>query len=77
MITRCKFKCIEVSKSEYWGIKGEFLYSTKFDVVTSGTPENKDFWAATPSGHLTVSTIKKDCFVPGKEYYIDILEAEN
>ena len=77
MTTRCKFKCNEVTKSESWNKAqlGPFLYSAKFSAVASGSPENNSFFAATPAGSLSVSTVREDIFVPGKSYYLDITEA--
>jgi hypothetical protein len=43
--------------------------------VTDGSPENKAFWEATPSGELSVSTVKQDVFEVGTEYYLDITAA--
>lgn len=72
---RCKFKCTEVTKREGWG-GSPFLYSAAFTPVTSGSDENKKFWEATPSGLLSVGTVKESAFEVGKEYYLDITAAE-
>lgn len=72
-MTRCKFTCQSVTKSKAWhGAPGEFLFDAKFTAVTSDSPENSEFWAATPSGTLTVGTVKADVFEPGQDYYLDI-----
>ena len=65
-----------MTKSEAWDKAkfGPFLYSAKFGPVCSGSPENEMFYAATPGGQLDVSTISRDLFEPGKEYYLDITE---
>ena len=73
MTTRCKFKCTSVEKSVGWD-NFEFLYAAKFTAVYDNSPENKEFFAATPSGNLIVSTVKQDVFQPGKSYYLDITE---
>ena len=79
MATRCKFKCHEETKRvRYTGRAGEapsFLYDYKFGAVSDGSAENKAFFDATPSGQLTVGTVKACFFEVGKEYYIDISEA--
>lgn len=75
MSTRCKFKCQSITKSCDWHGTEKFLFDAKFQAVTSGSPENNSFFAATPNGSLTVGTYRDDIFVPGKEYYIDIIEA--
>jgi hypothetical protein len=70
MSTRAKFKCNEVSKRTGWsGI--EFIYAAKFQVVYGDSPENKEFFAATPSGTIEISTLRSDHFEPGKDYYVD------
>jgi len=43
--------------------------------VTSGSPENNEFYKATPGGNLTLATINEAAFVQftvDKEYYVDI-----
>lgn len=75
MKTRCKFTCIEVTKRTDWRNKERFLYAAKFNVIMDGSPENKAFFDATPSGDLVIATYKEDRFTPGKDYYVDIEEA--
>ena len=51
----------------------------KMKAVTRDTEENKAFWKYTPSGEITVTITNPelfDHFVPGKEYYVDIEEAD-
>lgn len=75
-MTRCKFKCQSVTKR--LGFNGDpFNYDAEFQVVYGGSPENKAFFAATPSGSIKVATFKEDQFVPGKEYYVDFTPAED
>jgi hypothetical protein len=78
MTVRCKFKCTSVTKIEAWSDRDKhpFLYSYKMQVVTSGSEENKKFFASTPSGELAVSAVGDDLFQVGKEYFIDITPAE-
>lgn len=78
MKTRCKFRCDEVSKTKNWtnDPKKPFIFSVKMNAVSGGTEENKSFWAATPGGQIQFSSIVEPSFEPGKEYYIDISEAE-
>ena len=72
---RCKFECVEVAKRKGWS-GHEFLYAAKFQAVTSGSEENKKFFAATPSGSLEVSTVREDFFTVGQSYYLDLTPAE-
>lgn len=76
MSIRCKFRCQSVTKRTRWNKPEEFLYDAKFNAVTDGSEENKKFFDATPSGTFEVSSILPDAFVPGKEYYLDIIPAE-
>lgn len=75
-MTRCKFKCHEVSKIVDFYNSEKFLYTAKFSPVTSGSEENKKFFAATPSGSLSIGTYSEDLFMPGKEYYLDISDVQ-
>jgi hypothetical protein len=73
--TRCKFTCI--SKREYpnWTPGQANLYEYEFSAVTSGSDENKAFFAATPSGSLKVSTVKDGSFQVGQAYFLDLWPA--
>ncbi len=77
MTTRCKFKCTQIAKREGWG-GNQFIWNVDFQVVVSNNnnEENAAFFAATPSGNLTIQAIKADLFEVGKEYYLDITLAE-
>lgn len=75
MTVRCKFYCSEVTKRKGWDKEKPFLYVAKFSPVTSGSEENKRFYDCTPSGGLELGIIKQDLFEVGKEYYLDISEA--
>ncbi len=84
MATRCKFRCIAVTTSEYtvWPKEGGgpaipgFVHEAQFHPVMDDTPENKAFFASTPTGLIKIGTIREAVFVPGKSYYFDISEAE-
>lgn len=68
-MVRAKFKCVE--KTEQVDSN-----SFKFNVVTEGSEENKEFFKWTPSGQLSLGCTNKAVdFVVGKEYYLDISEA--
>ncbi len=79
MTTRCKVLCIAVLKRSaqgwYTEPKQDFIYEAEFIAVTGASEENKKFFASTPTLSLKVSAINGDKFVPGKEYYLDILQA--
>jgi hypothetical protein len=73
MTTRCKIVCQAVTKTLY--ADGEFGYESRFSFVTSGSPENEQFYKWTPGGEVRVAITKNDVFVPGKQYYLDFVEA--
>lgn len=81
--TRCKFRCESVTKVEHHTrdelgkvTKEKFLYRAKFSVVYGDSPENKAFFDATPSGTLEIGVYTEDKFVPGREYYLDIIPCD-
>jgi hypothetical protein len=66
---RCKFAC---------GYKDEANKAVHLSPVYTGSEENKQFFMATPSGSLSLSTLQPEAFAafePGQEYYIDIKRA--
>ena len=68
---RAKMRCVEVTKSE-GGTR------VKLQPVTSGCPENQEFFKYTPTGLLelgVISEVNTTKFEPGKEFYIDFTEA--
>jgi hypothetical protein len=73
---RAKFKCAGVEKVVGWNGSAPFHYTAKFQVVSNGSEENQQFFAATPGGQLSLTTLKDDFFDVGKEYYVDITPAE-
>lgn len=72
---RAKFTCHSVKKYKGWrGAKSEFLFDYEMSAVTHGD-ENESFFAATPSGSLTLGCVDGDLFEPGKDYFLDFTEA--
>lgn len=84
MNTRAKFQCTSVKKykSARWDETGQkmiadgFLYAYEFQVVSSGSEENKKFYASTPTGSMAMSAVRDDLFVPGEYYYLDFSPAQ-
>lgn len=74
-MVRCKFECVSVTKRKGWG-GHPLVHDAEFQAVTSGSDENKAFFAATPSGSLKVATVVPDVFEVGKTYYVDLVQAE-
>lgn len=79
---RAKFYCTSVTKSlgGKYNSEGKYeqgvLYSYKFQAVTSGSDENKSFYASTPSGQIELQAVRDDLFEIMKEYYLDFTVAE-
>ena len=72
MTVRAKFKVMSVTESE-GGLK-----SARLHPVTSGSPENSEFYKWTPGGSIDLSTMNPaaaDQFVPGREFYVDFIPA--
>lgn len=79
-VTRCKFRlaAVETTLGNAPDDKGVWrpakLYNLKFYPVSSGSEENKRFWAATPGGEFHFNTINRavaEAFEFGKEYFVD------
>jgi hypothetical protein len=75
-MVRAKFTCTTVSKSLHWDGSKRFLYTANLTPVTTGSDENKSFFAATPSGSISLGSFLEDAFEPGKEYYVDFTPAD-
>lgn len=66
---RCKFVCNSIS---------EFTTSYSYNLSpVYASEENKTYWEATPSGsfNVNINISKGKLFQVGKEYYLDISEA--
>jgi hypothetical protein len=75
--TRAKFSCNSITKRKHWNVKEhEFNFDAEFTAVSSGSEEDKKFFAATPSGSIKISTIISDTFEVGKMYYIDFIPCD-
>ena len=71
MSIRAKFMVVEK-------IETTAGYTVKLSAVTSGSPEDAEFFKWTPSGVITLSTITDSTalgFKTGKKYYVDFTEA--
>ena len=75
---RCKFKVQSVTEQMGWG-GHDRLYSVKLNPVTSGSEENKAFYAATPGGQIDLSVLDAEIgkrFPVGSEVFVDFTPAE-
>lgn len=69
---RAKFRCVSITENE------GSLKSARLQPVTSGSPENAEFYKWTPGGSMELSTMTPAAaalFVPGKEFYVDFTPA--
>lgn len=82
MNVKAKFICISVTKSRggKYNERGVYetciVYGYKFIAVTTGSVENKRFYASTPNGSIELQAIRDDLFEINKEYYLDFSKAE-
>ena len=76
MTTRCKFVCQSKREYKHWDRAKGNLYEYEFSAVTSGSEENQQFFEATPSGSLKVSTVRDGSFEVGRDYFLDLLPSE-
>jgi len=82
MKVRAKFRCtsMRMYENNVWKDgkpQPGFTYAYEFQAVTGGfgNSENDAFFASTPTGNLTLGSVRDDLFVPGKEYYLDFTMA--
>ena len=79
---RAKFYCTSITKTvgSKWNSEGKYesgiVYNYRFQAVTSGSEENKSFFASTPSGSIELTAVRDDLFEIMKEYYLDFTVAE-
>lgn len=69
---RCKMKCT------YKEAVGDGA-NIRLDAVTSGSPENKEFFKSTPSGEIRLFTVNPNAaaqFEQRKDYYVDLTPCE-
>ena len=68
---RAKFTVNSITRSLHWQKdKGE-IHNVKMQPVSGGSEEDKSFFASTPSGEISLSTIHPGMFELGKSYYVD------
>ncbi len=80
---RCKVVCHETGQvfGTVWDEQGNnpkpgVLYRARFTVVYGNSPENKTFFASTPTGSFELGSVREMPWEPGKSYYIDFSPAE-
>lgn len=82
MSVRAKFKVASKTSSD-WGKLADgsikVVETVKLQVVYDGSPENKKFFEASPSGSIDLGILNPEAskqFEIGKEYYVDFTLAE-
>lgn len=77
MNVRAKFVCVSITRRQGWGPHPE-IRDVKLNPVSGGSDENKTFFAASPSGEITLgcaNVVAADVFQLGGEYYVDFSPA--
>lgn len=72
MTVRAKFKVNKITQHEGGSVE------VSMQPVTSGSPENEQFFKWTPFGQLSMGTINADAakeFTPGAQFYVDFTPA--
>ena len=79
---RAKFQVTEIKKSMTMLKSKDGAYvkteinEVTLNPVTTGSKENEEFFAWTPSGKITIGATKEVGFELDKEYYVDFTKAE-
>jgi hypothetical protein len=75
MSVRAKFVVNSITRQKHWSSeRGGEIQTIRLSPVTSGSDENKGFYAATPSGLIELGTVNADAvkeFELGAEIYVD------
>jgi hypothetical protein len=77
-MVRAKFVVQSIERQRHWDGTGREIQNIKLSAVTGGGDENKAFFAATPSGSITLGTVNADAageFQLGAEVYVDFTPA--
>jgi hypothetical protein len=80
MSVRAKFIVNSITRTKHWDANKGEVQTIKLMPVTSGSDENKSFYAATPSGTIELGTVNEEAakqFELGKAYYVDFTPAES
>lgn len=78
-MVRAKFHVVEIDKLCNSYDSNEVVHRIILNPVSHGSAENKQFWEATPSGHIEMTvrnSAVKDFFVLGESYYVDFNQAK-
>jgi hypothetical protein len=76
---RAKFVVNSITLTKHWEKDKGNIATIKLQPVTSGSDENKSFYAATPSGNIELGTVNQEAaaaFELGVAFYVDFTRAE-
>lgn len=77
MTVRAKFYVHSITTHKAWNGPG-LMGTVHLQPVTSGSDENKAFYAATPGGKIELGTVNEEAlkqFNIGDEFYVDFIKA--
>ncbi len=77
MTVRAKFVVQSITRQKGWSGNAE-VQTIKLNPVSSGSEEDKKFFAATPSGTVELGVVNPDAgnyFELGQAYYLDFTKA--
>ncbi|WP_454825380.1 hypothetical protein [Paraburkholderia xenovorans] len=78
MSVRAKFKVVSTTQRKHWDIQKGNIHEIQLQPVVGDSPENDRFYAATPSGAISLQTVNDEAgaqFELGGEYYVDFTKA--
>jgi hypothetical protein len=78
MSVRAKFVVTSITRTKGWAANGGEVQTIRLSPVTSGSDENKSFFAATPSGQIELGIVNADAvkeFDLGAEMYVEFTPA--
>lgn len=78
MSVRAKFVVQSIQETLHWDRSKGNIKTIRLTPVTGDSGENKEFFAATPSGSIELGTVNADAasqFEPGQEFYVDFTPA--
>lgn len=77
---RAKFRVTQTVQNAAHGKHEKPTHTIRLSPVTSGSPENEEFYKWTPGGSIELSVVNDETaqqFELGQEYYVDFTPAES
>ncbi len=79
MTVRAKFVVQSITRQKHWDREKGEIHTVKLSPVAGNSEENKQFYAATPSGSIELGTVNEQAgrqFELGAEYYVDFQKVD-